>query len=222
VLREEIRQMRRRLSGMAPAARQAVGAEASVELKDMDASTEALEELIATPIATRTGPPPAVKEVEEEPPRRGFRIGDRVFVSSLNAEGEIVGLRAGHDVEVQVGPMRVRVDADNLEWRGKSKSPDEETRYSSVISPSANSPGLELHLRGYLVEDAIPALEEYLDQAYLAGLPWVNIVHGHGTGALKKAIRDYLRSHPLVKDYKKAPENEGGDGVTIVRFVPLS
>ncbi len=221
-LREEMRQLRRRISGMAPAARQAAGGDVTSQFKDIETGVGALEELIETPVPKAAKPVPVAKEPEEELPKRGLRVGDRVFVPSLNAEGEIASLRAGHDVEVQVGAMRVRVDADNLEFRGKAKSRDEETRFEGIRTPSAASPGLELHLRGFLVEDAIPALEEYLDQAYLAGLPWVNIVHGHGTGALKKAIRDYLRGHPLVKEYKKAPENEGGDGVTIVRFVPLS
>jgi DNA mismatch repair protein MutS2 len=81
---------------------------------------------------------------------------------------------------------------------------------------------MELHVRGFMVDDAVPAVDEYLDQAYLAGLPWVHIVHGRGTGALRKAIRDHLRQHPLVNEYSKAPEDQGGDGVTVVRFVPLN
>lgn len=219
-LREEIRQLRRRLSGMAPA-RQSAYSDAAPELKEIEASAGALEELIEAPVLPAAAPAPKQPEPEEVP-RRGLKVGDRVFVASLNSEGEIVALRAGHDVEVQVGTMRVRVDADNLELRGgKKKVRDDERSQETVTTPGAASPGMELHLRGFVVEDALPALEEYLDQAYLAGLPWVTIVHGHGTGALKKAIRDFLRAHPLVKEYKRAPENQGGDGVTVVRFVPL-
>jgi DNA mismatch repair protein MutS2 len=92
---------------------------------------------------------------------------------------------------------------------------------SDVKLPRPDSPGLELHLRGFVVEDAIPALEEYLDTAYLSGLPWVRIVHGKGTGKLRDAIRKQLQSHPLVQQFERAPEKEGGDGVTIVHFVPM-
>ena len=57
---------------------------------------------------------------------------------------------------------------------------------------------------------------------YLAGLPWVRIVHGKGSGTLRRAIHDILRGHPLIKDYQSAPGNEGGEGVTVVHFQPTS
>jgi DNA mismatch repair protein MutS2 len=142
-------------------------------------------------------------------------------VPSLKSEGEIVSIQSGDNVEVQVGSLRVRADADTLEWRSGKKKAQEEPEYvANPRSLSMESPGLELHLRGFMVEDAIPMVDEYLDSAFLSGLPWVHIVHGRGTGALRKAIRDHLRQHPLVKEYAKAPENQGGDGVTVVKFVP--
>ena len=217
---EEIAQLRRKMSTI-PLARAEAETTALELVSELDTDARVLEEIVAQPIERRVAPVPKVSKPEEAP-RRGLRTGDRVFVNSLNAEGEIAAVHAGHDVEVQVGALRVHVDADNLEWRPSKKEPDDDRRYaSSVHAAPTSSPGMELHVRGFMVDDAVPAVDEYLDQAYLAGLPWVHIVHGRGTGALRKAIRDHLRQHPLVKEYSKAPEDQGGDGVTVVRFVPL-
>ena len=218
-LRNEIQRLKRRMGSMA--ARTSDEPSPSQVVRELETEARVLNEMMREPVKRRPKKAPRVKPAqEEEILRRGLRIGDRVFVPNLNAEGEIVSMQSGDNVEVQVGPLRVRADADTLEWRsGKKKVKDEETHPAAAISaPSVDSPGMELHLRGFMVEDAIPAVDEYIDQAYLAGLPWVNIVHGRGTGALRKAIRDHLRNHPLVKEYSKAPENQGGDGVTVVKL----
>ena len=77
----------------------------------------------------------------------------------------------------------------------------------------------EIDLRGMTVDEMVPVLEKYLDDAYLAGLPYARIIHGKGTGVLRRAVRDLLREHPLVASYRPGEPNEGGDGVTIVKFV---
>lgn len=221
-LRAEIGVLRRRLKTLSPTQKSTV--DTSVEDVDTLATDAAsISDGMATaPVVRVVAQPPAGK-VSEPRPRRALRAGDRVFVSGLNAEGEIVSIDSGNDVEVQVGNLRVRVSTDSLEWRSgpeKLGQGDSLVGYTGTQRPE--SPGMELHLRGFTVEEALPVLEEYLDRAYLAGLPWVRVIHGKGTGALRKAIRDILRTHPLVKEYGKAPENEGGDGATIVRFTPLS
>ena len=73
-----------------------------------------------------------------------------------------------------------------------------------------------LDLRGYRVEDALDDLENYLDRASLANLSPVTIIHGHGTGALKSAVRDFLLSSPYVAKFRPGEDGEGGDGVSIV------
>ena len=83
----------------------------------------------------------------------------------------------------------------------------------------ADSPGLELDLRGVRVDAGLDQMEQYLNQAYMARLPWVRIIHGHGTGAMKSAVRDALRRHPLVGTTRAGESNEGGDGVTVVKLV---
>ncbi len=219
-VRAEIRDMRRRLKTLSPTQKKAAApsAEETIdELADEAASLDELVEAAAEPVSHLPPAPP----VEEPVPQRELRPGDRVFVSGLNAEGEIVSIDSGDDVEVQVGRLRVRVDADDLEWRSGPEEPrggDASTDYGGVTTPRAESPGLELHLLGFTVEDALPVLEEYLDRAYLAGLPWVRVIHGKGTGVLRKAVHKALRESSLVTEFESARENEGGDGATIVRF----
>ena len=87
------------------------------------------------------------------------------------------------------------------------------------VPERAPSPGIQLDLRGQVVEEALQNLDRYLEQAVMAQLPWVRVVHGKGTGALRRAVRDFLQDHPSVVEYKDAPQREGGFGATVVDLV---
>jgi DNA mismatch repair protein MutS2 len=87
------------------------------------------------------------------------------------------------------------------------------------MTSAASSPGLELDLRGERVDEGLDRLERYMNDAYMARLPWVRIIHGRGTGAMRSAVRDVLKSHPLVGSMRSGEANEGGDGVTVVKLV---
>ena len=76
----------------------------------------------------------------------------------------------------------------------------------------------ELHLRRLTVDEALPKLDQYLNDAFMAGLYQVRIVHGKGTGTLRQVVRDQLAKHPLVKSYRPGDYGEGGAGVTIVEL----
>ena len=78
---------------------------------------------------------------------------------------------------------------------------------------------MELDLRGMRVEETLAMLDDYIDSAYLAELPWVRIIHGKGTGALRQVVRDFLRNHPVVSKFSSGEQGEGGDGVTVAHFV---
>ena len=78
----------------------------------------------------------------------------------------------------------------------------------------------ELHLRRLTVDEALLKLDKYLDDAFLAGLCQVKVIHGKGTGTLRRVVREQLARHPLVKLYRPAGYDEGGAGVTIVELVP--
>jgi DNA mismatch repair protein MutS2 len=82
----------------------------------------------------------------------------------------------------------------------------------------AESPGIELDLRGQRSEEALDMLERYLDTAYLAGLPWVRIIHGKGTGKLRLAVREALSHSPHVKSFESGGDTEGGEGVTVAKL----
>jgi DNA mismatch repair protein MutS2 len=89
---------------------------------------------------------------------------------------------------------------------------------SAHTSFNAPSPGIELDLRGQRADDALDQLERYLDAAYLAGLPFVRIIHGKGTGKLRQAVREALAVHPHIRSYQPGGAGEGGDGVTVAKF----
>jgi DNA mismatch repair protein MutS2 len=90
---------------------------------------------------------------------------------------------------------------------------------AAVLGPAAPSPGTSIDLRGSTVDETLRRLDLYLDQAMRAGLPRARIIHGKGTGALRRAVREFLADHPLVSDYQPADPREGGEGVTIARIV---
>jgi DNA mismatch repair protein MutS2 len=146
------------------------------------------------------------------------RVGDYVWVARLSQRGQVIALDAS-GADVQVGNFRVRLKADEL--REKIGAPEIPVApvVSTVSVPEVESPGIEVSLRGMRADDALDTLEKYLDRAYLAGLPYVRIIHGKGTGTLRKLARDALRRHPLVADVREAQQHEGGEGVTIAKMV---
>ena len=93
---------------------------------------------------------------------------------------------------------------------------------SARVSVPLPTVGLELDIRGSTVEEMLPRLEKYLDDAYLGMMPWVRVIHGKGTGALRTGVRSELRKHPLVKNFREGEPGEGGDGVTVVYLVGQS
>ncbi len=88
----------------------------------------------------------------------------------------------------------------------------------SVTSANTDDMRMEINLIGRTVDEATEELEKYLDRAFLAGLPRVRIIHGHGAGILRRGVRDFLKSHPHVATIAEAPQNEGGQGATLVEL----
>ena len=159
-------------------------------------------------------PLPVTDTPSSEPPK----VGDRVMVPRLGQSGEIVAMDAS-GADVQVGSFRVRVKLDELGEQVVMPVAPQDRTVSSISLPTAESPGVEVSLRGMRADDALDKLEKYLDRAYLAGLPYVRVVHGKGTGTLRKLARELLRGHPLVAEVREAEPHEGGDGVTVVKLV---
>ena len=130
--------------------------------------------------------------------------------------GEVVGV-GGSEVEVKVGGFRLRLAPSRVELRQRGQQLP--FRFSRAARSRPPSPGMELDLRGLTVDDMLIELDRYLDTAYLAGLPFVRIIHGKGTGALRQAVRDELRDHPLVGEFRAGENSEGGEGVTVAKLV---
>jgi DNA mismatch repair protein MutS2 len=156
------------------------------------------------------------------------RLGDTVWLAKLNAEGTLTDLdREG--VVVQVGTLKVRAGLDEVSQRTRSEKRQikrghkrEYEKSPDPVAPKGQSPGLELDLRGERVDEALKRLETYIDAAYMSGLPFARIIHGKGTGALRKAVQERVTEHPLVSKVTRAESKEGGEGVTIIHMVPLT
>jgi len=136
-----------------------------------------------------------------------------VEIPSLGMEGEIVGFAdGGEEADVQVGAFKVRQPVSALRRVRSAPAPRQATW---VTVPAAPSVDQEINLLGRRVAEAQEELETYLDAAARASLPWVRIVHGKGTGALRAAVHEMLQRHPLVERFETAEPNAGGDGVTV-------
>jgi len=155
------------------------------------------------------------EKLKSPPPvsgRKPISSGDRVRVIPLDQEGEVIAVDGGM-ADVMLGALKTRQPIGSLERLGRAR--DEQTS-TPIVMPAANGPvNLELDLRGYRAAEIEAMLDEYLEHAYRAGMPFVRIIHGKGTGALRKVVKDVLSAHPAVASHEIAPANQGGDGATI-------
>ena len=215
-LQREIEDVRRALVR----ARQPLEAVQSVE-----ELVEDLAEVVEIPAERRL---PAADRVLIDRP---IRLGDKVRLRSLNTEG-VVSTLGEEEAEVQVGVLRVRARLSDLvlaslaaESVEKSSKPSAARRRRSVEPTGKTtislpeSPGMELDLRGQRADEALDALDRYLDAAFLAGLPFVRIIHGKGTGRLRQSVREALVHNSHVKSYEAGGDREGGDGVTVAKLL---
>jgi DNA mismatch repair protein MutS2 len=141
-----------------------------------------------------------------------------VWVEALNASGTVTALERD-EAEVQAGRLRLRLKLHELVWQARPsevEAVDESVQVMAAGVPQ--SPGMEIDLRGMTAEEALPRVDKHLDSAALVGLPWVRIIHGHGTGVLKRAERELLSKHPLVVSYEPGQPQEGGEGVTVAQL----
>lgn len=148
---------------------------------------------------------------------KDVKPGLEVYLPRYNQQGCVLSA-PDHDgsVLVQVGAIKMILPVSDLRL---SKSTHlVETGSSKVMAGKAREIGSELHVRGMTVDEAIELVEKYLDDAYLAGLPKVYLIHGKGTGTLRKAISGLLTGHRFVKSHRLGEYGEGGTGVTVVEL----
>jgi DNA mismatch repair protein MutS2 len=130
--------------------------------------------------------------------------------------------------EIALGPIKMRVKRDDIAEVTKSAQQPSDRHnplaaarkqkgiHVSVSSANTDEMRMEINLIGRTVDEATEELEKYLDRAFLAGLPRVRVIHGHGAGILRRGVRDFLKAHPHVATIAEAPQNEGGQGATLV------
>lgn len=120
---------------------------------------------------------------------------------------------------VQLGALKTRVPLTDVERTVGGGGETLESKRAESDRYDTPKPSMqvsvETDLRGMRAAEVEQELEQYLHDAYLAGLPWVRIIHGKGTGALRKVVRDVLQDHPVVERSETAKQNEGGDGATV-------
>jgi len=237
-------------------------------LKEVEEKVEILQEKVEQPVE-RQEPElgPAMQKMERER-RRSLRLGDKVRVKSLGAQGVVTALTA-EEAEVSMGMLRIRARLSDLELPSASgaaqpvgaakpdlpaRSPTSarpaeagRTRAAPAARPRSQaaeppvgrtamdvgraasasaeadyglpaSPGMELDLRGKRADEALIDLDRFLDAAFIAGLPFVRIIHGKGTGKLRDVVRQTLHNHPHVRSYEGGGDKEGGEGVTVVKL----
>jgi DNA mismatch repair protein MutS2 len=213
-LQREIAEVRRVLAR----ARQPFEAVQAVEEQ-----VEELVEKVEMPVERRL--PELSHPLEDRP----IRLGDKVRLRSLNTEG-VVSALGEEEAEVQVGVLRVRARLADLHLASLAAEPTRESSKSSAVRRRSveasgkttialpESPGMELDLRGQRADEALDALDRYLDAAFLAGLPFVRIIHGKGTGRLRQSVREALAHNPQVKSFEAGGDKEGGDGVTVAKL----
>jgi len=189
-------------------------------IKDMETERSMLRDRLSEnsnqPISktSKTGKKIAPKSLE---------IGDSVFVTSLGLRGTVSTLpNPKGDLLVQMGALSSQVnikDLEAIEDDEEKKSPARNSSKAGKIKISKSATiRPEINLIGKTVDEALSLLDKYLDDAYLAHVPTVTVIHGRGTGALRNAVHGFLKKSKYVKDFRVGGYNEGNTGATIVEF----
>ncbi len=143
-----------------------------------------------------------------------FSVGDMVKLKDGDVEGEIVSKVDKDHFIVLVGAIRLNIDRKDL-LRAQRRLKTSISRSTNAISAELRQ---ELDLRGMYADEAINAVEKFFDKAILSGLHKVHLIHGKGTGALRRKINNYLEQSPAIVSFHLGEWNEGGDGVTVVEL----
>lgn len=221
--RREIKAVREQIKALREQAEEAARSQAPVSAKaeagqiDIQQVEEQLERL-GQEVKTRVEKAPRLPEKNAAEQAAGMvQPGDKVFINQFNTVGEVVTVQ-NRQVEVQLGHFRATVPLSEIDLREKAAPRTTAGSTPRIRLPEAESPGMELDLRGQVANEALLNLDQYLDQAFMARLPWVRIIHGKGSGVLRQTVREALRENPLVSTYRPGDEGEGGEGVTVAKL----
>ena len=148
-------------------------------------------------------------------PIREIKVGDKVRTSLGNVATVIELPDSKGNVLVQSGIMKMKLPKESLT---RIDVQEDTTKHNTkkILKSKATNVKSEIDIRGKNFDDAKDIVEKYLDDAYLSGLKSVRIIHGKGTGVLRKKLREYFKQIKIIESFKDAQYNEGGDGVTVV------
>ena len=155
---------------------------------------------------------------------KGIKVGDLVRLKSLGRQARVDRVIDPRTFEVSIGPMKMRAAIDDIAGVESVKvvTPLEAARRRGNVTVSTaqdpDSMSSEINVIGRTADEAHDEVERFIDRAFLAGLPRVRIVHGTGMGVLRRTLREYLRGHPHVTTVTEPPQNEGGQGATVVEL----
>ncbi len=204
-----LKETRHKLEQALHRARSGSEAEIKTELKRLEQTTQAL-----AVAAEQVAQPP-----EEPLSFAQLKRGMRVRVEPLNQIGIVREIISTSRVEVEINGLRVQAKLGDLRPAPAEKAHGEEASPEPVVHEiSLNSPGLELHVRGLTVSAALREVDLYLDRLVLGEIHKAYIIHGKGTGALRRAIGEQLARDPRVARFYPAPVQQGGEGITIVEL----
>ncbi|MCX6033559.1 MAG: endonuclease MutS2 [Chloroflexi bacterium] len=198
-------------------------------LKEIEEKVEVFEEEIQKPVKRRMSHVErSALHVKGRTSQGPLKVGEKVILKRLGNEGTIISLDED-EAEIMAGALRMRIPLEELKRKenessavsGQSlakKQPAESSAVRRASSVLASSPGIELDLRGQRAEDALEMLDRYIEKATMAGLPFVRIIHGKGTGKLRQEVRAALKDHPNVLSFEEGGDKEGGAGVTVAKL----
>ncbi|MGW7861800.1 endonuclease MutS2 [Staphylococcus xylosus] len=156
----------------------------------------------------------SIKQNVEKKKWDAIKAGDEVKVLTYGQKGEVLELIDNNEAVVQMGIIKMKLPLEDLEKTKKTK--EEPTKM--IKRENRQSIKMELDLRGYRYDEAMTAVDQYLDQAVLSNYEQVYIIHGKGTGALQKGVQNHLKRHKSVSSYRNGMPSEGGFGVTVVEL----
>lgn len=156
----------------------------------------------------------SIKQNVEKKKWDTIKAGDEVKVLTYGQKGEVLELIDNNEAVVQMGIIKMKLPLEDLEKTKKTK--EEPTKM--IKRENRQSIKMELDLRGYRYDEAMTAVDQYLDQAVLSNYEQVYIIHGKGTGALQKGVQNHLKRHKSVSSYRNGMPSEGGFGVTVVEL----
>lgn len=148
-----------------------------------------------------------------------LRLGEQVKVMSLNQVGTVQALPdSSGEAQIQLGIMKIRVPLNQLKRVQEEKQAKKKYQGTDTGGPRLEPVGLEVDVRGLDLEEAWMNVDKFIDEAYLSKRETIHIIHGKGTGILRRGLQDYMRRHPHVKSMRDGGYYEGGNGVTVVEL----